>query len=327
MRVPRPLLFITLLCSMTGCGGSRTAPTAPTQSGAERASHYLDSMLDTMQENSVNRESIDWTSFRAQVHAAAPSPQMIRDLYPAIRLALGFLNDHHSFYIEAGGTGGIGNPSFPTGCNIPEVPDPTVPSDIGYVRVAAFGGQSGGEQFAAALQDKIRSQDTGRVAGWIVDLRGNGGGNVYPMLAGVGPILGHGTAGYFIAPSYTTPFGYRADGSFIGTAVVTPVAGEYVLKNPNARVAVLADKHVASSGEATEVAFRARPGTSGTETCGVPSGNTIFVLDDQAQLVLTTSRDADRTRHVYDGPLPPDETITDAGALVQRAIAWLRSGS
>jgi C-terminal processing protease CtpA/Prc len=107
------------------------------------------------------------------------------------------------------------------------------------------------------------------------------------------------------------------------------VSNKYVLRRANPRVAVLTDNNVASSGEATAVAFRGRPNTRtfGTPTCGVPSGNSQFVLEDSAQLYLTTSRDADRTRHEYDGPLPPDETISDSNALVARAIAWLRSGA
>ena len=31
-------------------------------------------------------------------------------------------------------------------------------------------------------------------------LRGNGGGNMWPMIAGVGPLLGEGPLGYFIGP-------------------------------------------------------------------------------------------------------------------------------
>jgi C-terminal processing protease CtpA/Prc len=34
--------------------------------------------------------------------------------------------------------------------------------------------------------------DQGNLAGWIVDLRNNGGGNMWPMLTGIGSILGEG---------------------------------------------------------------------------------------------------------------------------------------
>jgi C-terminal processing protease CtpA/Prc len=55
--------------------------------------------------------------------------------------------------------------------------------------------------FAGDIQEQIRNQDHQGIAGWIVDLRGNTGGNMWPMLAGVGPILGEGLAGHFIEPN------------------------------------------------------------------------------------------------------------------------------
>lgn len=329
MRQSTVAALIALVVLTLACGGSSRTPTTPAPTTAARGAQYLNSILAIMEQNSVNRETIDWSAFRAQVLAAAPDPQTIPDTFPAIRVALGLLNDHHSFYIKAGGKSSILNPSSPTGCRIPDVPDPSVPTDIGYVRIPAFGEATGGEQLAAMIQDEVRREDKNEIAGWIVDLRGNGGGNMYPMLAGVGPVLGAGTAGYFISPSRTTPFGYDARGAFVGNVVQTSVASEYKLRRPNPRVAVLTDKQVASAGEAIVVAFRERPHTRsfGTETCGVPSGNALFMLSDTAQLYLTVSRDADRTRHVYDGPIVPDETIGGSSAVVARAIAWLRAGS
>jgi hypothetical protein len=329
MKLSTVAALVALVSLTLACGGSNRTSTAPAPTTIARGAQYLNSILAIMEQNSVNRETIDWAAFRAHVLAAAPDPQTIPDTFPAIRVALGLLNDHHSFYIKAGGKSSILNPSFPTGCGIPDVPDPSVPSDIGYVRIPAFGEPTGGEQFAAAIQDEIRRQDKNEITGWIVDLRGNGGGNMYPMLAGVGPVLGSGTSGFFVAPSRVTPFGYDARGSFEGNFVGTAVANPYTLRHPNPRVAVLTDKHIASAGEAIAVAFRERPNTRsfGTETCGVPSGNSGFMLSDTAQLFLTVSRDADRTRHVYDGPIVPDETISGSSAVVARAIAWLRAGS
>ena len=88
-----------------------------------------------MQANSVNRLRIDWASFQSQVLAKAPNASTIPETFPAITLALGLLEDHHSFYLTPNNAGVIGNPSFPTGCGIPAAEDPAVPADVGYVRV------------------------------------------------------------------------------------------------------------------------------------------------------------------------------------------------
>jgi len=220
----------------------------------------------------------------------------------------------------------IPNPSSPTGCSAALVGDPALPPDVGYVRVDRFAGTAGQEQFALAIQQAIRDRDTPSLAGWIVDLRGNSGGNMWPMLAGVGPVLAMGTAGYFVGPAGTTPFGYDARGSLVGGSVAVSVMPTYDLKRPNPRVAVLTDRRVASSGEAIAIAFRRRPDTRsfGTPTCGVPTANSGYTLSDGAILQLTTGLDADRSLITYDSPIAPDEVIDDPSAVVQRAIAWLR---
>ncbi len=306
--------------------GDDAAPGAP--SGGTTGTAYLNALVDVMQINSVNRLRIDWPSFRAQVLAVTPDAPRPWDTYPAIRVALGLLGDRHSFYRLPGGVSNILNPSFPTDCGVASAPVTGVPADIGYVYVGAFSG-TGGDVFAAQIQQRIREQDTDEIRGWIVDVRRNGGGNMWPMLAGIGPILGMGTAGFFVAPTGTpTRWGYNAQGSFIGASVAQAVSTAYTLRRPDPRVAVLTDKGVASSGEAVVVAFRARGDTRsfGTETCGVPTANNGYNLSDGATLLLTTALDADRTGRTYDSPIAPDEVIADPSAALQRAIDWLREG-
>ena len=315
------------LVAMAGCGTE--SPYAPPGPTATSGLVYLNGLIDIMQANSVNRLRIDWTSFRAQVTAAAGGAATIADTYPAIGVALGLLDDHHSFYRHADRLNGISNPRFPGGCNVPAIPTPPVPDDIGYVRITATGAQGDAQVvFAEAIQQQIRDRDRENLAGWIVDLRGNGGGNMWPMLAGIGPILGEGVVGYFInATSERSPWAFDGRSSVSNGFVAVTTAG-VTLKRSAPRVAVLTNTAVASSGEAMVVAFRGRPNTRsfGLPTCGVPTANRTFNLSDGGQLVLTTAVDADRTLTSYDSPIVPDEMIAAPEAMVQRAIDWLRGG-
>ena len=78
---------------------------------------------------------------------------------------------------------------------------PTLPGEIGYVQVPAFSGSAeAATALANDLQRAVMSADQTDPIGWIVDVRGNGGGNMWPMIAGIGPVLGEGVAGYFIDP-------------------------------------------------------------------------------------------------------------------------------
>lgn len=305
---------------------SYTSPTDPFAPTAAKA--YLEEIIRLMEANSLHRHRINWTDFRNGVFGRTPSAQTIADTYPAILSALRLLNDNHSFYVTPTGQTITALDRGP--CEVPEVPDATVPADIGYVRIRGLNGPvPTGLAFADALQDTIRAADRDGLAGWIVDLRGNTGGNMWPMMAGVGPVLGEGVAGFFIDPDgLERVWGYRTGIAWIDATDVQRVTTAYTLRRAQPRVAVLTNRRVSSSGEAMTVAFRARPDTRsfGTGTCGVSTANRPFTLSDGATLQLTVAVMADRSRTQYGGVIEPDEVISDPGAVVPRAIAWLREG-
>jgi carboxyl-terminal processing protease len=285
-------------------------------------------VMDLMQANSINRLTIDWTAFRASVLRVAGASQTIADLNPAIREAITLLRDGHSSYRSAAGTTiFVGLRS----CSAPSLVAVTPPANIGTVAVGAFSGTT--EQanaFARQIQDTIAARDRDDLIGWIVDLRSNGGGNMWPMIAGLGPIIGGGPLGYFIGPTGSeSGWDYRDGSSFSGNFAVSTVSPPYTLKRPAPRVAVLSDNRIASSGEATLIAFRRRPNTRsfGQPTCGLSTANATYPLSDGATLTVTTSVMADRAKTRFGDSIPPDEVIDDPQQAIQRAIAWLQTGS
>ena len=102
---------------------------------------------------------------------------------------------------------------------------------------------------------------------------------MWPMLAGVGPILGEGLAGFFVGPDGTiVPWSYTNGISFLDATVQVRVTDPYELINPDPKVAVILDQLVASSGEAIAVSFLGRPNTKtfGSNTCGLSTVNKQF---------------------------------------------------
>jgi carboxyl-terminal processing protease len=183
--------------------------------------------------------------------------------------------------------------------------------------------------FADSLQQQIRTADAATVIGWVVDLRGNGGGNMWPRVAGVGPVLGEGVAGYFVPPTGApVAWSYMGGGSFNDGVLVTQTSTSYEPIRRGAKVAVLTDSLVASSGEAVVVSFRGRPNTRSFRgaTCGLSTANSTLRLSDGATLFLTTALMADRNRVGNGDSIPPDEPMSGDADVVQRAIAWIRSG-
>ncbi|GAA1257332.1 hypothetical protein GCM10009609_20500 [Pseudonocardia aurantiaca] len=146
---------------------------------------------------------------------------------------------------------------------------------------------------------------------WIVDLRGNGGSTMWPLLAAVAPLLrGDGEIGAFVNRS-----GVRSPWVLAGGVVSAggqPLAHGSV-GHRDGPVAVLTDGATASAGEAVAVAFRglADVRSYGTATLGFSSGNETVPLPGGAVLAVTTSRFADRTGRVYGGRLEPDVPSED----------------
>lgn len=147
------------------------------------------------------------------------------------------------------------------------------------------------------------------------------------MIAGLGPIIGEsGVIGHFIDPfGVTQAWEYRDGASRLDGRVLQSVTSAYRLLKPQPKVAVLQNTTIASSGEATLIAFRQRPNTRsfGGATCGFSTANQGFPMSDGGLLILTTSTMADRNKTMFGDRIIPDEEIPDTAQVVPRAIQWL----
>ena len=320
-------LLVTI--SALGCGGSEPPlPTPTSAQGTEWVSRYLDELLDIMEAESVHSKSIDWAHLRAEVFATAAAAQTIPAAYPAIGLALQSLNDFESFYTARSGRR-VG-PSPEPACVAGPEPVPAVPDGIGYVRVesCACEGIAEANQFAEWIQQAIRAADRPGLVGWIVDLRAVGGGNMWPMMAGLGPVLGEGIVGWIVYNNREYEREYRDGAALSLGEAFARVAAPYTLREPFPKVAVLTGGLTNSAGEATAVWFKGRPGARsfGTPTCGHHHLLQSFQMSDGALLTLKTANNADRLKRSYAGPDSPDEQYADPAHAVNRAIEWLQNG-
>jgi carboxyl-terminal processing protease len=314
------LISIVLVAALTGsCADNPRAATA--SAGA----HYLNALLDIAEAKSVNSRTLDWSSVRSQVLAAAGSAETIQDTYPAIALALSLLDDRESYYTASDGHV-IGPPPV-GGCSGSPPPEaPPLPDNVRYVKVDSCLCEGAAlEEFADAVQLAIRTSDGPGLAGWIVDLRGNFGGNMWPMIAGLGPLLGEGIVGYLVENDREYERAYRGGTALNAGEPFARATSPYMLLDRDLKVAVLTDGATASAGEAVAVFFRGRARTRsfGAPTCGHHQLQLDSTLTDGAMLSLVTSQHADRTRRRYAGPITPDETVDDASSVVERAVAWL----
>lgn len=183
------------------------------------------------------------------------------------------------------------------------------------------------DNFATKVQDVIAALAPNHPCGWIVDLRGNGGGNIWAMLAGVGPILGEGEWGgkrYY----ENGRAGVRGDPENPDYAKTT---GTPVRLQGTPPVAVLIDRDTGSSAEGIAIAFRSRPDTRffGELTYGAATATFPYKLSDGAQIYLVIGTMVDRDGHDYPNGIAPDQeilseaTITTNDPVIRAASDWV----
>lgn len=189
-----------------------------------------------------------------------------------------------------------------------------IDGSIGYVCVPGFvGPQADAAIFASLIQTHLANADKKQLDGWIIDLRVNTGGNMYPMIAGLGPLLGERTLGSirYPDPGAIIEWKYEAGAAYLGTTKLTAVAKPITLTQTDLPIAVVTSGSTASSGESVLIAFLGdrRVRTFGTPTYGVPTVNQGFRMPDGASLILCVALGADRTGKVYETSIPPDLAV------------------
>jgi len=348
LLVPVVVLVVAVGATVVVLGARARPVPVVTPQADPRARAYLTEVLDLLENRSLNKHRVDWPDVRRRALAELGQAQTTADTYPAIALALRALGDEHTFFVRPEEATAftedplVGDPTAPLGPEQAHVPSgQLVDGDIGHLTLPGNVGSLAG--YARTGGDTVRRLDRSRPCGWVVDLRGNTGGAVYPMLDAVAPLLGDGLLGAFVdADGHQRNWLLDRGRITIGGDVVPrdlpgdpaihdyTTHNDYVLSRSNPPVAVLTDAQTASAGEATLIAFRGRAQTRsfGDHTAGFATGNVTHPLSDGAVLVLTESADLDRTGHRYDNtPIPPDQQVARVDgrdAVLEAATAWLR---
>ncbi|WP_236546105.1 S41 family peptidase [Stenotrophomonas sp. 364] len=331
MIAGRGWLLMVALATASGAAHAQDVPSAEAQAR----------ILDLLQQQSLYRDRVDWSKARAALAAARDPAQTRRLLDDVIQRSSG----GHGRWISADQQRTASKRAQATQAAMGAAPLQTEDAStgptarLGWITVGAYMDDQtqpqevqhqARKQAAIALQTRIQEQDDGNRCGWVVDLRGNSGGNMWPMLLGLGPLLGDAKGadpvGMSILAGKRQPWAYR-DGAIWsdGNAVVGSRNTRYTLRHPGAPVAVLFGPRTASSGEASVLAFRGRAASRsfGQPSAGYSTSNATARLPDGSMLLLTGSVMADRNGVGDGNRLQPDVTVgagQDAAALARE---WL----
>ena len=290
--------FLNLVVSViflltTGCNGAITPQ------------RYVHKAIAIMDKNALFAEGPLWESAKKQ--ALSSTPETMVEAYKIVREALKTAGGKHSFLMER---------STVQYNDTLQWRMPMINMTEDGILVLTIPDFSGNEiqarQYAQTLLDGI-SPDVQRV---ILDLRGNTGGNMYPMIAGVNALLPDG-----IVLKFRRQNGRESN---LTAEYIANVQGVERKATISPDIAILTDGDTASSGEALLICFRGLSNvrTFGSPTAGYASANRSFDMGDGSILVITTSCDVARTGEVFcDDSIDPD-CLTDTP--METALEWLR---
>jgi hypothetical protein len=307
----------------------------------EKANCLLDEALVFMQKNYYKRENISWDSLAVLAKARLNNSGNCDDAYATITWCFRQINESHSFIMPAEKAAIYNNDTAAIAMRpeltdlVGEIKGEVLSDSIAYLTVPWVSTTDPVicTRIADSLQQLIARLDAGNVTKWIIDLRTNTGGNCWPMLAGIGPLLGDGTCGYFVSDNEQIPIAYRDGAAFQGKHIRCQVSKKgYHIRSGWKSIVILTGQQTVSAGEIVALAFKGKEQVHfyGEPTAGMTTANATYTLSDHSMLVLTVCREADFTGRICEGSIIPDkiinpnsdDKINDVTKL--EAIRWLQ---
>ena len=270
---------------------------------------YVRNAIQQMDRKGLYAEGEEWEAMKKE--ALSQEPETLEEAQAIINKAAKVAGGKHSYLLPADKAQAREKRS-----NEEVSPTVTIREDgICIIHLPAFAGDDENcLRYARTVLDSI--SDT--VKGVCIDLRGNHGGNMYPMIAAVHRFL---PDDIFLKFKMRRRFWSVMP---INKEFVANLVGVEIESRINCPVAILTDEETASSGEAVLLCFRGLDNVRvfGSPTAGYASANESIILSDGSHLALTVSCDITRTGEVFcDDPITPDvETVSPE----EDAISWLK---
>lgn len=272
---------------------------------ADSIKTYLMDALKIMQAKSVNKAKIDWNSVRLKALNSAVNAKTIRDTYPMIKEALSSLNDAHSNFYPPEAVKAYTLGYRATGQTFPVIKSEIKANQYAYISLPDIGSFNNGDwnEYVNEFYRQVNLLQQQKPKGWIIDLRANFGGMLYPMYAAIAPFLDQkNVVGIKDAEGKIAHFNYKNGKFYEGKQ-----ASQYFIikekrpKKIKSPIAVLVAKKTGSSAEFITAAFVGQNKATiiGENTQGLTSGNQEYKLADGAFIALTVGNIVNRLGKEY----------------------------
>lgn len=266
---------------------------------------YVEKAILIMEQNSVNKKSINWIKIKADAFKLAQDKKNIKETYPIIRNILGKLGDQHSKLYEPEVVAAYLKRYREVGKEFPAPKDSLIDHKIAYISVPAIANfnQEDWNEYVQTFYDKVKILDKDNPESWIIDVRNNDGGMFSPMLKSISLFLNtNNTVGSIDNAGLTSFYQLKGSDIYFGKQKIATIpVTDIKIKNKSKPIYVLTNKSTSSSGEFVTASFKGQKNVKivGCNTQGLTSDNSEFKLSDNAFLVLTTGVLIDRAKYPY----------------------------
>lgn len=285
----------------------------------QKAHRVLDEAFTLMKQHYYRKDSVAWTDLARAAKDKLNSSANCEAAHETLQWCFREMKEKHSFVmpaVKAAVYNGNINSARDTAALralIGPLRHELEEQDIAYIDIpwVATADKKLCNDFADSLHQLIAAYHRQGVNKWIIDLRNNTGGNCWPMLAGLAPLLGEGVYGYFVSSTEKIPISYSEGAVMQGRHARCAVKNPYRITGERPSVIVLTGPNTASAGEIVALAFKGRDGVSlfGEPTAGLTTANATYKLSDGSMLVLTVCREADRHGNIQEGRVHPDRLL------------------
>ena len=260
--------FFTIILILAGFHSARSQTTLATantsftetqyQNCINNAGKLLEEVFVLLRKNYINKDAVDWDHLSLEARKKLESSTSCQDAYNALNWCFLQMKEPHSFAMPAIKAAEYNNDtSFlrfkpDLSALVGEIKSELMDSTTAYLTIPRISSsdESISSYLADSLQRLIQAYDKVVVSSWVIDLRENTGGNCWPMLAGVGPLLGEGVCGYFIRNEERVPIIYKNGASWEGKNLRTKVVGNgYQMQTPIRKLWFLPDLVPAARGK------------------------------------------------------------------------------
>lgn len=351
--------YFLLSCILFSCNGQHKTTTK------SKNEILLDSIIQIAKSESLYTKNVQWDSLEQELYQSLKPSDSLAALKAPIHKLFRALNDHHGFATinneQVGAniqktrnvpyeynTQAYYNGSSTIFQHFMKYPDDIkskmLDDNIAYLQIPPISNNNGDEKinlkFTLDIREKICALAQQNPKGYIIDLRANLGGNMYPMFNGLGLLFPNALVGGDSKDGKTfhAQWQFKEGVFYYGDYYqdyIPELNCEHIKRN--IPIAVLIGRYTSSSGEALASGLKGLPNVKlfGEITAGYSTSNSWMLISDNVAFnpAVAVYMSQDKTAH-YDGIHPDvyndasfDFKSPTTGELIEQVSQWILTKS